>query len=526
MRRIAYLVFGGALLVGSVAHAQVGAGCTQDGAVCNDGNFCNGADRCGFKTVDGTPTLGCFFHEGNPCIGGPECNNNSRCSEELGCVNPEGTPCSSDGNTCTSDTCDGAGTCVHTPVAAGSPCADDGNPCTHDLCSAEGTCAHPNNSAPCDDGLFCNGLDRCQGGECRALGVDPCAGGSECADRCDEANDSCLLPLGTPCTDDANLCTRDQCDGLGVCAHVPVARACDDGIFCNGEDGCVAGECAFHTGDPCAGGCTAICDESQGACVEPQGTACEDDGNPCTEDLCMDGGCTHAAAQGTVCTDDANPCTDDVCENGLCTHPHVPGCAMCEVDGDCDDANPCSVDTCGADGCASTLLPDCRTCGADDHCDDGDPCTVERCSAEGVCRYVDAECFAALSCPFVDRLGVQSCAAQAIPGKIEGLVDRAGCDIEKAEKRASKNRSASKRLKSAKRRLQRAFKRVASGRGKKLSTACADGLSDDLANRMGRIDLIIDKANGGTLLNSCKAALSARGVALQGSGPSLCGKRR
>jgi cysteine-rich repeat protein len=102
----------------------------------------------------------------------------------------------------------------------GAPCADDGNACTADVCDGAGACGHPVNAAACDDGVFCNGADTCDGGECRVHAGDPCAGGPACADVCDEAHGSCAVPAGASCADDADLCTVDACDGAGQCVHV------------------------------------------------------------------------------------------------------------------------------------------------------------------------------------------------------------------------------------------------------------------------------------------------------------------
>jgi hypothetical protein len=78
---------------------------------------------------------------------------------------PAGTPCPDDGDLCTQDVCDGAGACAHPPVTcggdcrlsacdpatgtclgppapAGAPCADDGDGCTMDACDGAGTCVH------------------------------------------------------------------------------------------------------------------------------------------------------------------------------------------------------------------------------------------------------------------------------------------------------------------------------------------------------------------------------------------------
>ena len=50
-----------------------------------------------------------------------------------------GATCVDDGDACTSDTCDGAGTCVHTPLSEGATC-EDGNPCTTGETCMAGVC--------------------------------------------------------------------------------------------------------------------------------------------------------------------------------------------------------------------------------------------------------------------------------------------------------------------------------------------------------------------------------------------------
>ena len=64
---------------------------------------------------------------------------------------------------------------------------DDQNPCTDDGCSPEGQCVNTPNRASCDDDIYCNGTDTCQNGACDLHTGDPCIGGAECADTCDEA---------------------------------------------------------------------------------------------------------------------------------------------------------------------------------------------------------------------------------------------------------------------------------------------------------------------------------------------------
>ena len=304
----------------------------SNNAPCPDGVFCNGADVC---------AGGVCIHAGDPCASGSACDRT--CNEAAGnCLSPTGTTCLDDGNVCTDDTCDGQGNCTHpnntapctdgifcngTDVCAGgvcthagNPCAngpacdrscheetkdchdaggtscpDDGNVCTDDTCDGNGGCAHPNNTAPCDDGQFCNGPDTCQAGACTVHAGDPCINGTACDRMCNEAAANCASPAGTTCPDDGNVCTDDACDGQGNCRHSNNTASCDDGQFCNGADGCVGGVCR-HAGDPCAGGgdCNATCDEIAHTCQAPANTACSDDQDSCTVDVCdADGHCTH-----------------------------------------------------------------------------------------------------------------------------------------------------------------------------------------------------------------------------------------
>ncbi len=215
------------------------------------------------------------------------------------------------------------GQCVVQNQPAGSACTSDGNTCTTDQCNASGVCTHANNTAPCNDGLFCNGADTCGGGSCSVHAGNPCTGGTECQNGCNEAADNCISPAGTPCTDDGNACTTDACNGSGNCAHLPNVAPCNDGLFCNGADTCSNGGCTVHAGNPCAGGgeCADTCNEAGDTCAEPPGTACGSDGNPCTDDQCNgSGACVHVN-NTAPCDADADVCTRDECNGaGACVN--------------------------------------------------------------------------------------------------------------------------------------------------------------------------------------------------------------
>ncbi len=383
----------------------------DDGLCADDGLFCDGREVCAPEASGHDLVTGCYSL-GDPCLGGGECFD--ACNE-------------------VADDC---------YAAQGLPCTDDGNPCTDNVCNAVGLCEAVNNTASCDDGVFCNGADTCDGvGGCTTHAGDPCTGGSECADSCDEVAGNCLADAGLPCTDDGNVCTDNVCNAAGVCEAVNNTVSCDDGVFCNGADTCTSGACG-HAGDPCAAGgeCAGRCDEVAGNCFAGTGLPCTDDGNVCTDNICSAlgvceavdntiscddgvfcngadtcdgaGGCTtHAGdpcsagaecantcnetADGcntplnTPCTADTNVCTDDVCDgSGTCSHPNNTA--------SCDDGVFCNgADTCGAGACTHA----------------GDPCTGGGECADS-CDEAAGDCFAAAGAACTDTAPSDCAVAQ------------------------------------------------------------------------------------------------------------------
>jgi cysteine-rich repeat protein len=147
-------------------------------APCNDGNLCNGADTCSAGV--------CSVHAGNPCGSEPVCERaciqTSTLQYHCG-FDASGTACPADANACTSDVCNGAGTCTH-PVAA------------------DGT--------SCEDGDRCSTGDSCRAGACQSgppVTCDPCL-------TCDAATGSCVVPTSPGCaaavTDRASIALRDS----------------------------------------------------------------------------------------------------------------------------------------------------------------------------------------------------------------------------------------------------------------------------------------------------------------------------
>jgi hypothetical protein len=159
-------------------------------------------------------------------------------------------------------------------------CPDDDNPCTEDECNPDtGECGIPRSETICDDGVYCNGKDICDAGECSVHEGNPCSG------TCNEAGEYCECSKKADCPEDevgewgecayATTCVETamrnrtrvtySCNGVGKCvAAAPVIESeacsretdglsCDDGLRCTGTDKCKAGNCD-HTGNPCAGG--------------------------------------------------------------------------------------------------------------------------------------------------------------------------------------------------------------------------------------------------------------------------------
>ncbi|MDB4931918.1 MAG: hypothetical protein JWM10_4402 [Myxococcaceae bacterium] len=129
----------------------------------------------------------------------------------------------------------------------------------------------------CDDGLYCDGAERCVMGRC-AAGTSPC--------------------------DDRYSCTREvSCDeDTRACRRVPDDSVCGDGNACNGTE-----RCDPSTPGALAGtGCQPVRADDQIDC---------DDRNTCTIDSCdVRVGCVHSPRDldgdgyvATSCTTDATP---------------------------------------------------------------------------------------------------------------------------------------------------------------------------------------------------------------------------
>ncbi len=344
--------------------------------------------------------------------------------------------------------CAGGGVCP-SQVATGDPCSGEGSfiPCVdgvedcsqgcrtceqgrwsdcsltacsgHDECGlcqecgVDGFCvdqgAGSDVKGECSDGLYCNGLESCNGRGACVAGVDPCAGRD-----CDEATDSCTCssddhcPVCQVCNLGAGLCEpqaagQDEknecsigpcltgvCDGDGACAVVTPGTGCGTCQSCN-----TVGACADDLGrDADCGSCQECA--AGGSCV-PQ-LAGEDVKGDCEADGCRPGDCDGFGAcaivtPGTDCgtcqsCDEFGACADD-----LDQHTDCGFCQRCAAGGGCED-QPAGSDLKGE--CADTTYCNgLETCDGDGGCQAGtNPCPSLPCNeAEGSCTCtVNADC--------------------------------------------------------------------------------------------------------------------------------------
>src|SRR5438552_15036733 len=238
---------------------------------------------------------------------------------------PSGTACTDDGNSCTTDTCDGiADACQHPAGNAGTVCRASAG-----VCDPAETCDGTSPSCPAD-------AKSPPGTVCR-----PVAGVCDVAETCDGTSPTCpadaFASAATQCRASAGACdpaesctgTSAACpaDGKSTAECRPVAGPCDVAESCDG----VGNDCPADAFAPA----TQVCRAAAGECDPAEN--CPGNGASCPADAKQPG--------GTACTDDGNPCTTDTCDgtNDACQHPAGNAGAVCRASaGACDPAESCT----------------------------------------------------------------------------------------------------------------------------------------------------------------------------------------
>ena len=334
---------------GAVAPVDGGRSCTADGE-CDDGDACNGVERCSGGTCGlGTPVscddmVACTVDTCAPADGtcthtadDTRCGTGLVCDPVDDCSAPR--PCTVDADCDDSMLCNGPETCdpAFGCRRGAAPACDDAFACTTDSCDATANaCVHTNDDAPCDDGLACDGAEACDPS-------NPVADGMGC------------VASTPPVCDDGVACTTDLCsETAGGCTTMPMDSACDDGVFCNGPELCTATGCGPGTAPACDDGigCTmGSCDAATDRCVQTGDDAFCADGMACngTERCDITGTTTGrgCVAGAPIDCSDGLPCTTDSCtEPGTCVHGGSDAdgdgytAVGCAGGNDCDDLTP------------------------------------------------------------------------------------------------------------------------------------------------------------------------------------------
>ncbi|MFO0748401.1 MAG: DUF4215 domain-containing protein [Myxococcota bacterium] len=236
----------------------------------------------------------------------------------------------------------------------------------------------------CDDGVFCNGRERCSAGACFASPTPRCADQIDCTvEQCDEDADRCLFVVDSTRCEPGQVCNpKAGCFTPLECVR---DEDCDDGLSCDGAE-----TCSDHT---CQPGSPTLCD----------------DGIACTSDECVEGGgCQHVPIHG-LCL------ATELCDAELGCTPRPP----CTRDDDCDDASFCNgVETCdlGTGACVPGALPTVA---------DQVACTIDACSEEQamvVHRPNNLRCSDGLFCDGVEVCHpVDGCRPGTPPGTSDGV---------------------------------------------------------------------------------------------------------
>lgn len=207
-------------------------------------------------------------------------------------------------------------------------CPDDDNPCTEDECNPDtGECGIPRSETSCDDGVYCNGADTCDAGECTVHEGNPCSG------TCNEAGEYCECATKEDCPADivgeygecayATECvetamksrtvTKYSCNGVGKCvAGAPTIETApctretdtnvctDDGNRCNGTEKCKNGQCTGDNVNPCAGNAALpFCYPSGEQCRKCTGSTVDNSvGCTAATQKCCSGSCIPS---GNIC---------------------------------------------------------------------------------------------------------------------------------------------------------------------------------------------------------------------------------
>lgn len=216
---------------------------------CDDGVACT-VDSCADGACSHTP-------DDSMCVDGDTCDATMGCGGRECEPGDDGAedPCD-DGNVCNGLERCVAGTCQTDPP----PDCDDGVACTVDSCDEDaGGCVNEVNDAICDDGLFCNGAEVCDLDVGCGPGTPPdCDDGDDCTDDfCSNMVMSCVHQTrdvdgdgwgDSACAETGGVPATD-CNDRNGGVHPGAMEACD------GTDQ----DCDGEVDEGCGGTCDGTC---------------------------------------------------------------------------------------------------------------------------------------------------------------------------------------------------------------------------------------------------------------------------
>ena len=363
------------------------------------------------------PGVGCVPRAGIMRDGGPMCpatetscadGDDDDCDGLTDCADPDcvGVACD-DGSACTE-----ADVCTDTRRCAGQPIVcDDGNECTDDTCDASsGACTSVPNTAPCDDGFFCNGSDACAAGSCSAHSAPPC--GMFCNETtrsCDECvmDSDCGAPtLGawsacggyTSTCDESGTRSRSVMTPRCTSGMCTVASTTEDMACARDTDGTSCGSTTYGAWGSC-GSFSGTCDESGSQSRSVMRRSCA--ASSCaTQTSSESRACTRASRDGVSCGGGTQMrCCSQTCRNLWTDRAHCGGCGLactgsltCRVrpEGGGASCGLCSANsqcppsgaTCWTSAIGGNNLCQCQ---ADSHCAPGQRCYTG--SGNNYCYY-------------------------------------------------------------------------------------------------------------------------------------------
>lgn len=302
-------------------------------------------------------------------------------------------------------------------------CGDDDAPEEDASVDGIGSDASDGCAMSCDDGLFCNGVERCEDGACVA-GTAPCTGlCDEDADACDECpdadSDGALDAAcgGSDCDDsdpnrypgntevcdveghdedcdpntlgddgDGDGYASDECCNRQVGGELRCGLDCDDtraGVNPGAVDGCGGGD------EDCDGSIDddpdsiyyrdedndtyGTDDDTVMACALPPGYSARS--GDCVDDPLIDRANEINPGATEICNEIDDDCEGGVDDGLMCSCPVVGTTRACGFDPDLDGVGICILgsQTCETDGwgpCSGATPPAAESCnGADDDCD-------------------------------------------------------------------------------------------------------------------------------------------------------------